>query len=66
MAYYHEHRQWCGPFPRAGEIPTGVLCVCGHTLDDHEQHRFLWACTVEGCECPDFERDGDGAERRAA
>jgi len=40
------------------EIVDGsTRCVCGHALDEHFAYRYLWACGVKGCACPNFEED---------
>jgi hypothetical protein len=31
------------------------LCTCGHVNDEHEPG-FISPCTVEGCDCRDFEK----------
>lgn len=30
-------------------------CVCGHNREDHSKEKFFSECTVDGCECIDFE-----------
>lgn len=34
------------------------ICECGHVLDEHggdSEHPNATACTIEGCDCIDFE-----------
>lgn len=34
-----------------------VSCICGHVEEEHEGN-FFRVCTIDGCECEDFEGDG--------
>ena len=34
------------------------ICMCGHVDDEHETG-FFRPCTIDGCQCDDYEADPD-------
>ena len=38
-------------------------CDCGHVEDEHEQGGLFQPCTIEGCDCGDFEEHLDEYEQ---
>jgi hypothetical protein len=41
-----------------GFLDDTDVCVCGHIKDEHEGEVFV-GCTVEDCDCSDFEWNGE-------
>jgi hypothetical protein len=37
-------------------------CVCGHIKDEHAKQGFFLACQVDGCECGDYEWNGESGD----
>lgn len=34
-------------------------CTCGHIKDEHAKSGFFLKCQVDGCDCGDYEWDGE-------